>query len=134
MSARCGKKQKCATPSAQCQVRNTANTGIGMSMKYEYECKVRKEAKVRNAKCATQQIQELVLSMSMSARCGKKQKCAIQSAQHSKYIELARPYIYRYIPCTYGIFGREITIHTVIYGVYIRFWLTLDVYWTQELV
>jgi hypothetical protein len=25
----------------------------------------------------------------------------------------------------YGIFGREITIHTVIYGVYIRFWPTL---------
>jgi hypothetical protein len=27
--------------------------------------------------------------------------------------------------CTYGIFSREITIHTVIYGVYIRFWPTL---------
>jgi hypothetical protein len=25
----------------------------------------------------------------------------------------------------YGIFGREITIHTVICGVYIRFWPTL---------
>ena len=43
-------------------------------------------------------------------------------------IGLARtpePYIYRYIRCTYGNFGREITIHTVIYGVYIRFWPTL---------
>ena len=30
-----------------------------------------------------------------------------------------------YIRCTYGIFGREITIHTVIYGVYIQFWPTL---------
>jgi hypothetical protein len=28
----------------------------------------------------------------------------------------------------YGIFGREITIHTVIYGVYIRFWPTLFMY------
>jgi hypothetical protein len=28
--------------------------------------------------------------------------------------------IYRYIRCIYNIFGREITIHTVIYGVYIR--------------
>ena len=25
----------------------------------------------------------------------------------------------------YGIFGREITVHTVIYDVYIRFWPTL---------
>jgi len=33
--------------------------------------------------------------------------------------------MYRYIWCIYGIFGREITIHTVIYGVYIRFWPTL---------
>jgi len=30
-----------------------------------------------------------------------------------------------YIRCTYGIFGREITKYTVIYGVYIRFWPTL---------
>jgi hypothetical protein len=32
-----------------------------------------------------------------------------------------------YIRCTYGIFGREITIHTAIYGVYIRFWPTLNI-------
>jgi hypothetical protein len=30
-----------------------------------------------------------------------------------------------YIRFTYGIFGREITKYTVIYGVYIRFWPTL---------
>jgi len=30
-----------------------------------------------------------------------------------------------YIRCIYGIFGREITKYTVIYGVYIRFWPTL---------
>jgi deoxycytidylate deaminase len=30
-----------------------------------------------------------------------------------------------YIRCTYGIFGREITKYTVIYGVDIRFWPTL---------
>ena len=30
-----------------------------------------------------------------------------------------------YIRCIYGIFGREIAIHTAIYGVYIRFWPTL---------
>ena len=29
------------------------------------------------------------------------------------------------IRCVYGIFGRKITIYTVIYGVYIRFWPTL---------
>ena len=34
------------------------------------------------------------------------------------------PYIYRYIRCTYGIFSREITMHTVIYGADIRFWPT----------
>jgi len=32
---------------------------------------------------------------------------------------------HRYIRCIYGVFGREITIHTVIYGVYIQFWPTL---------
>ena len=31
-----------------------------------------------------------------------------------------------YIWCTYGNFSREITIHAVIYGVYIRFWPTLE--------
>ena len=30
-----------------------------------------------------------------------------------------------YIRCLYGIFGRETTKYTVIYGVYIRFWPTL---------
>ena len=29
-----------------------------------------------------------------------------------------------YIWCIYGIFGREITKYTVIYGVHIRFWPT----------
>ena len=33
--------------------------------------------------------------------------------------------MHRYILCIYGIFGKEITIHTVIYGVYVRFWPTL---------
>ena len=43
-------------------------------------------------------------------------------------------YIYRvgqnhiYIQCVYGIFGRGITIYTVIYGVYIRYWPTLYKY------
>ena len=35
------------------------------------------------------------------------------------------PYIYRYIRCTYGLFSKEITIHTVIYGADIRLWPTL---------
>jgi len=30
-----------------------------------------------------------------------------------------------YIWCTYGVFSREITIHTVIYGADIRLWPTL---------
>ena len=38
------------------------------------------------------------------------------------YIGLARTI---YIRCTYGIFGREITEYTVIYGVYIQVWPTL---------
>ena len=38
------------------------------------------------------------------------------------HISLARTI---YIRCIYGIFGREITKYTVIYGVYIRFWPTL---------
>ena len=34
-------------------------------------------------------------------------------------------YIYRYTRCIYGNSGREISIHTVMYGVYTRFWPTL---------
>jgi len=30
-----------------------------------------------------------------------------------------------YVRCIYGIFGREITVYTVIYGLYIQFWPTL---------
>jgi len=30
-----------------------------------------------------------------------------------------------YTRCIYGIFGREITVYTVIYGAYIRFWPTV---------
>jgi len=34
-----------------------------------------------------------------------------------------------YIRCIYrGIFGREITEYTVIYGVYIQFWPTLQIW------
>jgi hypothetical protein len=39
------------------------------------------------------------------------------------YLELARTIYIRYI---YGIFGRKTTKYTVIYGVYIRFWPTLN--------
>jgi hypothetical protein len=39
------------------------------------------------------------------------------------------PYIFTYIRCTYGIFSREITIHTVLYGVHIWSWPTL---WTRQ--
>jgi hypothetical protein len=39
---------------------------------------------------------------------------------YDKCVGLARTI---YIRCVYGIFGREITIFTVIYGVYIRFWV-----------
>jgi len=35
------------------------------------------------------------------------------------------PYIYTCIQCIYGILSREITVNTVMYGVYIRFWPTL---------
>jgi len=31
------------------------------------------------------------------------------------------PYIYRYIRCTYGVFSKEITMHTVIYGADVQF-------------
>jgi hypothetical protein len=38
------------------------------------------------------------------------------------FVGLART---MYIRCIHGIFGREITNYTVIYGAYIRFWPTL---------
>jgi hypothetical protein len=46
-----------------------------------------------------------------------------QSTERAKYIGLARTI---YIRCIYGIFCRDIIKHTVIYGVYIRFWPTLN--------
>jgi len=53
------------------------------------------------------------------------QKCRLLHALN-KY-GWPEPYIYRYIRCIHGIFGREITIHTVIYGADIRFWPTLEI-------
>ena len=44
------------------------------------------------------------------------------NTEGSVFVELARTISIRYI---YGIFGRETTIYTVIYGAYIRFWPTL---------
>ena len=41
-------------------------------------------------------------------------------------------YINIYIQFTYGIFGRDITIYAVIYGVYIRFWPTLLVIYVRS--
>ena len=33
-----------------------------------------------------------------------------------------------HIQCVYGIFGREITEYTAVYGVYVRFWPTLQMF------
>jgi hypothetical protein len=50
--------------------------------------------------------------------CGRGGGCG----RGCKYVGLARTI---HIRCMNGIFGREITKYTVIYGVYIRFWPTL---------
>jgi hypothetical protein len=47
---------------------------------------------------------------------------------HTLYLGLARTI---YMRCIYGIFGREITKYTVIYGVFIRFWPTLTVFYNS---
>ena len=47
------------------------------------------------------------------------------SVQNGSMAHRPQPYIHRYIRCTYGIFSRETTIHTVIYGADTRFWPTL---------
>ena len=41
-----------------------------------------------------------------------------------RFVGLART---MYIRCVYGVFGRGITKSTAIYGVYIRFWPSLEV-------
>jgi hypothetical protein len=51
-------------------------------------------------------------------------KIPLQDAIVKTFIGLARTIYIRFI---YGIFGREITKYTVIYGVYVRFWPTLDI-------
>ena len=48
-----------------------------------------------------------------------------QMQLHVKYVGSARTL---HIRCLYSMFGREITKHTVIYGVYIRFWPTLKMH------
>jgi hypothetical protein len=58
-----------------------------------------------------------------SSRVSMMVAAACLSAQHwCICVGLARTI---YIRCVYGIFGREFTIYTVIYSVYIRFWPTL---------
>jgi hypothetical protein len=47
------------------------------------------------------------------------------------YIVLARTIYIRFI---YGIFGREITKYTVMYGVYIRFWPTLHIHYLHTIL
>jgi len=49
----------------------------------------------------------------------------LHSCMRCGYVGLAR-IIYIYIRFIYGIFGREITKYTAIYGVHIRFWPTLQ--------
>jgi len=41
-------------------------------------------------------------------------------------IGLPEPYIHMYIRFMYGVFSREITIHTVINGEHTQFWPTLQ--------
>jgi hypothetical protein len=55
--------------------------------------------------------------------------CSYNSSIVAVCVGLARTL---YIRCTYGIFGRETTKHTVMYGVYIWFWPTLSVLYRQK--
>jgi len=50
-------------------------------------------------------------------------RCALEVDIYLGY--RPEPYIYRYVRCIYGIYGRKSTIHRVIYGADIRFWPTL---------
>ena len=60
--------------------------------------------------------------------------CTVFLAGEVPYIRAYTVYIYvglartLYIWCIYGVFGRETTKYTVIYGVYIRFWPALHIY------
>jgi len=47
------------------------------------------------------------------------------ATQQAEYIGSARTIYTRFI---YGVFGREVTKYTVIYGIYIRFWPTLGIH------
>jgi len=49
------------------------------------------------------------------------------NAMNAYVLGWPEPSIHRYIHCRYGIFSREITIHTVVYGAYMGFWPTLHV-------
>jgi hypothetical protein len=53
---------------------------------------------------------------------GQNHICAV----HKRYFWQRSHQIYGHIRCVYGILGREITKYTVIYGVHVRFWPTLN--------
>ena len=59
-------------------------------------------------------------------RCCRPRQYFPQAVLHHQHLSigLARAI---YTRCIYGIFGREITKYTVIYGVYTRFWPTLPI-------
>jgi hypothetical protein len=66
-----------------------------------------------------------MLKLSTCCLYGWSEPC-IYAVYDRIYVGMARTI---YTRCIYGIFGREITKYTVIYGVYIRFWPTLNIWW-----
>jgi hypothetical protein len=92
----------------------------GCVYKCEYVCACLFVTKTGSSKCVLFCVGELV-EEDAGMCCSKKSLCI----PYALCVRLART---MYIRCIYGIFGREITKDTVIYGVYIRFWPTLSIW------
>jgi len=72
--------------------------------------------------CAGAETRQLMNTWQSTAQGLVVGEVGLYATTYIKCLGLARTI---YIRFTYGIFGREITNYTVIYGVYIRFWPTL---------
>ena len=83
---------------------------------------------LHNIRCFHSQASSSSLSSSPEESSEKPPYSTPNICKHHMYKVARAIHIYVYTVYIYGILSREITIHTVIYGVHIRFWPTLHMH------
>jgi hypothetical protein len=104
------------------EVRNAVHCSSGLSSKRASSNRALQQWFKQQA-CTAASVQAASVQAAINWKCSSP-----QGAVSDKCIELART-IYIYIRCIYGVLSREITKFTVKYGVYVRFWPTLQMQW-----